>query len=146
MRLQRDAAKRRAPEACRSTKRMSNSDISALTWEWWPAHRRQYNVGLVIAGILAFVCYVAVIAAFEHRIPDVEITLFTTIFQGVGYLFMMALANICYFLGPVTESIVKPIDPQRFRSITFGLGYWGSVMLPFVIPASLLIMIIFQPT
>jgi hypothetical protein len=93
---------------------------------WWERRRLRYNVGLVVAGLLAFVCYVVVVwrAASNGAMPgddEIEITLFTTAFQTVGYLFMM--------------SLVKPTDVDRYRRVTFRLGFWVSVLLPFGIPA-----------
>jgi hypothetical protein len=71
--------------------------------------------------------------------PGAEITLFTTAFQAIGYLFMMAVANVCYLAGPLSESLVKPTNLDRYRSITYWLGFWFSVLLPFSIPALVLL-------
>lgn len=92
------------------------------------------------AGALAFVCYVAVVAwgSSKGAIQDADITLFTTLFQGAGYLVIMLLANILYRLGPLSERLVQPSDPEKYRRIMFGLGYWFSVLLPFSVPATLL--------
>lgn len=68
---------------------------------------------------------------------DFEVTLFTTLFQGIGYLCMMDLADICSLLGPWSESIVRPRDPARYRRICFRLGFWFSLLLPFSIPVLL---------
>jgi hypothetical protein len=65
---------------------------------------------------------------------EFEITIFTTAFQGVGYLFMMALANVCYFLGPLSERIVRPTNTATYRKTAFRLGFWFSVLLPFMAP------------
>lgn len=104
------------------------------TREWWGSQRIRYNKGLIVAGLLAFSIYVSVVFTFNKNIPDAEITVFTTVFQGIGYLIIMGIANVLYFLGPIVESAIKPKDPQRFRFIAFGLGYWGSASLPFLIP------------
>ncbi|MCU1285876.1 MAG: hypothetical protein JWO13_2226 [Acidobacteriales bacterium] len=103
---------------------------------WWEQRRLRYNIGLVAAGLLAFVCYVVVVdrGISTGTMPDAEITLFTTAFQAVGYLFMMALANVCYLAGPLSESIVKPTNVDHYRRLTFRLGFWFSVLLPFTIP------------
>ena len=69
--------------------------------------------------------------------PEAEITLFTTAFQGIGYLFMMGVANVCYFAGPLSESLIKPKNVDRYRRVTFQLGMWFSVLLPFSIPVIL---------
>jgi hypothetical protein len=113
----------------------ASSQISAK--EWWGSRRFRYNVGLVIAGVLAFACYVGVVSwgISIGAMPDAEITLFTTAFQGVGYLLMMVVANGCYSLGSFSERILKPTDLERYRRIAFRLGFGFSVLLPFSIPA-----------
>jgi len=62
--------------------------------------------------------------------PDAEIPLFTTAFRAIGYLFMMAIV-VCYFAGSLAESILK--RQNIYRRITFQLGLWFSVLLPFTI-------------
>jgi hypothetical protein len=117
-------------------------DPSLLTTDkWWASRRRRYNVALVVAGLLAFICY-AIVVDWCIRIEpsgDFEITLFTTAFQGVGYLFMMAIANVCYYLGPFSERVVRPTNVAVYRNTTFRLGFWFSVLLPFTIPTALAI-------
>ena len=124
---------------------MKTSEEYIPTRLWWSAQRRRYNIGLFFAGIIAFICYATVVFTFEKRIPDADITIFTTLFQSIGYLFMMAVANVFYCLGPITEKVIKPRNIMRFRKLTFGLGYWGSVSLPFLIPIWLLILVATQP-
>jgi hypothetical protein len=103
--------------------------------EWWAHRRERYNFGLLVAGLLTFIAYVAIAWTFEERMPDAEITVFTIAIQGVGYLVAMGVANICYFVGPVSEQIIKPGNVTAYREITFRAGYWFSVLLPFSIPA-----------
>jgi hypothetical protein len=119
----------------------------ALAGDWWQARRRRYNVALVKAGLLAFVCYCGVVFWGDSigAIPDADITLFTILFQGIGYLFMMAVANICYSLGPLSERIVQPRNVVRYRRITFRLGFWFAVLLPFCIPGALAILCVLRP-
>lgn len=110
-----------------------NEDASS----WWGRHRFGYNVGLIVAGVLAFVCYVI---ALDRRIsdgslPDAEFTIFTIAFQATGYLLMMGVANLCYFAGPLAENIFWFNDLERYRRVAFALGFWFSVLLPFTIPA-----------
>ena len=114
--------------------------------EWWADHRWPYNRGLIIAGILAFVCYVAVASTLVARVdPGVEITIFTTVFQGFGYLVAMGMANLCYFLGPLSERVIHPRDAAHFRHVAYRLGFWFSVLLPFSIPALLSYLALFHP-
>lgn len=112
---------------------------------WWSKQRWHYNIGLVVAGISAFACYVIVVGIFHERLRDAEITIFTTLIQGIGYLFMMGIANLFYQLGPCAESICTPKNPDRFRRNLFRFGFWFSVMLPFTIPGLLLILLITIP-
>lgn len=85
---------------------------------------------------MAFVCYVAVVdrGISTGAMPCAEITLFTTAFQGLGFILMVAVANVCYLAGPFCESIFKPRNVGRYRNVTFQLGFWFSVLLPFTIP------------
>lgn len=78
------------------------SATTISTYEWWAARRWHYNLGLVISGLLAFIAYAFIYWNFKERFgPDTEITIFTTIFQGIGYLLMIGIANLFYHLGPV---------------------------------------------
>jgi peptidoglycan/LPS O-acetylase OafA/YrhL len=122
------------------------TDAITSPFVWWRARRFRYNVALVVAGILAFVAYVAVCVTLLPKDAEVEITLFTILFQGVGYLFMIGVANVCYFIGPLSERFVRPAEPERYRLICYRLGFWFSVLLPFSIPALLAFLAIFHPT
>jgi len=57
------------------------------------------------------------------------------LFQGVGYLVAMGVANLCYNLGPVLEPRLGSRDVVAYRRVAFKAGLWLSVMLPLVIPA-----------
>ncbi|MEE9448991.1 MAG: hypothetical protein V3V72_02985 [Ignavibacteriaceae bacterium] len=114
------------------------NELKILSNSWWESHRLKYNIGLIIAGVLAFVFYTIV---FETKVPfspENEITLFTTLFQGIGYLIMMGIANFFYFLGPISEKIFNPNNVDKFRKVTFNLGFWFTFILPFSIPVMLL--------
>lgn len=69
-----------------------SEDVAAA--EWWGRRRAKYNVGLIAAGILAFICYAVV---FEVKVvpkdSETEITLFTSAFQGCRYLVMMGASR-----------------------------------------------------
>ena len=67
------------------------------------------------------------------------------VFQGVGYLFMIGVANVCYFIGPLSERVVKYSRAERYRLVCYRLGFWFSVLLPFSIPA-LDFLALFHPT
>ena len=124
---------------------MKETPQSLTTWQWWAARRGRYNMGLIISGIIAFICYVTVVWTFEDRIPEAEVTIFTTLIQGFGYLVMIGVANVFFFLGPISEQAIRPKDPLRFRMYTYRMGFWGSVSLPLLIPILLLILVFAQP-
>jgi hypothetical protein len=115
---------------------------------WWGRRRLRYNVGLIVAGLLAFACYVAVVfwGISLRAIPDPgAVTGLTTLFQAACYLVLMVIANICYWLGPLSERLIQPKDIDRYRRITYGLGFWFSVLLPFGVPVSLACLYLARP-
>jgi hypothetical protein len=119
--------------------------------QWWESRRLRYNAGLVVAGILAFVAYAFVLVHFQDviRAPDPSqedaFSGFTLILQGFGYLFMMLVANVCFYLGPISERFLRPRNVEAYRKITFRLGFWCSVALPFSVPLLLTFLAVFYP-
>lgn len=61
---------------------------------WWGARRFRYNASLVVAGVLAFGAYLLAIDDCSAGGWGINVVL-----QGFGYLFMMGIANVCYYLG-----------------------------------------------
>lgn len=101
-------------------------DLSAS--EWWSQNRARYNIGLVIAGLLAFGAYTT--KAFS----SVGITLFTAIYLIVSFLLALGMANILYFLAPISEKLLRPGNVKAYRNITYNLGFWLFVLILFVSP------------
>jgi hypothetical protein len=139
-----------SPSRTAAEVRSSSPGADALpsTFTWWESRRLRYNVGLVCAGMLAFLCYVVVCLTLLPRVLDasqIDVTPLTTLVQGIGYLFMMGIANLRYFLGARCERIIRPRNIGRYRRISYGLGFWFSVLLPFGIPAWLTVEILFFP-
>ena len=115
-------------------------ETNETPFEWWGRHRARYNFALILAGIGAFICFVVIFEIFKHKMgPEDEITVFTIAFQGAAYLIAIGLANICYFIGPVSEKIIKPKDVHRYRRNSYRMGFWGSFVLPFSVPIIMLI-------
>jgi hypothetical protein len=71
---------------------------------------------LALAGVVAFIAYAVLGSVLLSDDPEFEITIFTILFQGVAYLLMMGVSNLCFFLGPLSEKLLSPTDPQRFPS------------------------------
>lgn len=109
------------------------------TREWWGARRGRYNRALLGAGVVAFVAYLAALAMRCADSPGVEVTVFTTAFQGVVYLLAMGVANVCYLLGPGVERLVPTSSRARYRRWAFAAGLGFSVALPFLVPLTILL-------
>ena len=102
----------------------------------------RYNIALVKAGFLAFIGYFILSCIVLPGNAGVQPTPFALLFQGVVYF---GGANVCYFIGPLSERFVHPADPERYRQICYRLGYWFSVLLPFTILALLTLLALFHP-
>ena len=114
------------------TEIIDNSNSSA--WRWWESRRLRYNIGLV-AGFSAFVLYLLVYFAFGNKLPmEIDVTIFTVIFQAVGYVFYILAANVFYCLGALSERLPRMRSVEEHRKTTFALGFWLSVALPFAKP------------
>ena len=107
--------------------------------KWWNERRGKYNIGLILSGIIVFFIYALVVEFIIPSSADIEITIFTIIFQGIGYLFMIGIANVFYNLGAIIEKMIEPKNAERFRKLTYNIGFWFSCGLPFLIPLILLI-------
>jgi hypothetical protein len=119
--------------------------IPGDAWAWWQARRLRYNIALASAGWAAYGLDIALFQLFGRPAwRDWQGGLSMTLFLGVGFLVLMGAANICYLLGPLVESLVRPQDIARFRRTAYAGGFWGSVALPFVFPAVNLCMLIGQ--
>ena len=103
--------------------------------KWWFEKRILYNLYLIVSGIIAFLLYVILsvflIMPYDN---DFEITLFTMVFQAIGYLLMMCIANVFYTLGWLVDEKFNYEKSQKFREKLFSVGLWFSVSLPFLIP------------
>jgi hypothetical protein len=117
-----------------STGSRVRSEPASSAKAWWSHRRPLYNVALVVAGVAAFLAYVAVVGTRCSGVPDVEISGLTTLLQGFGYLIAMAVANLFYSLGAFSESLLRPRDAVSYRRWAFRLGLGFSMALPFAVP------------
>lgn len=119
---------------------MEEINIELASKEWWRNKRLKYNLGLIVAGFFAFICYA--ILGTKLIMPydeNFEITLFTIAFQGTGYLIMMVVANLFYNLGYWADKNYNKRNSGLFRHRLFNLGFWFSFALPFLIPLVIII-------
>jgi hypothetical protein len=84
---------------------------------WWAARRLRYNLGLIVAGPLAFLCYAAVVDwCIRIKAPgEFEITIFTAAFQGGCYLFMIAMGKCVLLAGP---SVGTNRPTKKYRDVS----------------------------
>ena len=102
-----------------------NQNSNLIIKDWWGKRRLKYNLGLIIAGLTAFILYTILgeflIAPYDTTF---QVTLFTIFFQGVGYLFMMLIANLLYYLGPYVDKQYNKNNSNTFRQRLFNFGFW----------------------
>jgi hypothetical protein len=113
---------------------------------WWAAHRLRYNVILLAAAPVSLVGLLVVAWLFESRLPCLEITAFSLIVDGVLLLVGLGLANLCYFLGPISERVFRPSNAAAFRRRSFALGTGFSLVLIFLPVVGIVIAAAFGPT
>lgn len=112
-------------------------------WQWWEARRLRYNLALAVSGWLAFGAAVLVLYAFGQPVlMKLESTLGLTLFLGIGFLVFMGAANVCYLIGSILESVIKPANVDGFRRSAYALGFWSSAATPFLFPLSILAMLL----
>lgn len=90
---------------------------------WWEQKRPRYNLGFILSGILAYIF----IFIFEgHK----NFTILAFLVQGVGSWIIIGIANLFYFLGPITDKILNKRNNQLFRERLFNLGFGFSIIIP----------------
>ena len=101
--------------------------------QWWEDQRSRFNMGLVYAGFIAFGLYLFSFFLSVYPVAFLEAQdLFSFLFIAVAYLIYMGVANLFYNLGPICEAVLKPKNLATFRNRFFNIGYWISILLPFL--------------
>ncbi len=104
-------------------------------WAWWEARRLRYNLALGAAGWAAYGLNAALFYGFGRPIwMNWRGGVSMTLFLGIGFLMVMGVANVCFLLGAIVESMVAPAEREAYRKRAYRLGLWGSIALPFVFP------------
>jgi hypothetical protein len=107
--------------------------------QWWLHKRCRYNIGLVVAGFIAFLLYCLLGPIFIAPHEEFEETIFEMAFQGGVYFFMMILANAFYTLGWLIDISFNRNNNQLFRERLFVLGFWFSFSLPILLILSVMV-------
>lgn len=64
--------------------------------EYWKKHRIEYNLSLIISGLLGFICYCYTGKALIPA-PYFEVTIFSMFFQAIMYLILIGI--LILFIG-----------------------------------------------
>lgn len=113
--------------------------------EWWSVRRRRYNIALFIAAPISVVSLMLVWGLFEDRLPCLEINGVAVVFGAILFLVGVGLANVCYFLGPLSERLVRPRNAVAFRRWIYGIGVAFSLLLIFSPTVLNLLLALFGP-
>jgi hypothetical protein len=108
------------------------TDIGLSAAAWWGARRWRYNTVLLLGAVTSFLGLLALGRLFEARLPCLEITAFSVAFGGIAFLVGLGLANLCYYLGPLSERWLHPKNVLGFRRAAFALGTALSLFLIFL--------------
>ena len=107
--------------------------------EWWRKNRKKYNIALIVSGFLGFISY-CIVGAVLIPAPYFEVTIFTLLFQGIGYLIMMGIANILYSLSMYVDLYLNKMEEDNLCHKIIYYGYFIiSCLLPFSISILLII-------
>jgi hypothetical protein len=123
----------------------TQSRVEAERKAWWSTRRRRYNITLFIAAPISAVILIAVWGLFEERLPCLEITGVAVVFGAMLFLVGVGFANICYFLGPLSERLIRPRSALAFRHWAYGVGVAFSLLLIFLPPILNLLLALFGP-
>ena len=99
---------------------------------WWSGQRRRYNILLIAAAPISAASLLAVWALFEERLPCLEITAFSVALGAILFFLALGIANIFYFLGPLSERVIRPRNAKAFRRWSYGFGVAFSLLLIFL--------------
>jgi hypothetical protein len=123
----------REPKTAAHVKRWAmNSSVASLpAFSWWSIQRLRFNLLLLAAAPVSAVSLFVVWWLFDSRLPCLEITGFSLLAGCVLFFVGLALANLCYFLAPLSEKLLRPLNVYAFRRIVFGVGVGFSLLLVF---------------
>jgi hypothetical protein len=125
---------------------LESTPRSGDAWRWWESRRLRYNIALAVAGSVAYGLYVLQILIITPRLEGGlwPLQASHTVWAGLCWLVVMAMANILFLLGPISEKVLRPAEVDGYRRRMFGLGLWFSVALPFLFPAMMLVSMLSQ--
>lgn len=113
---------------------LSNNLEEVNVNRWWWLKRWDYNLGLLISGLISFL-----IGGFTCAILFNPLIPYIFLLFAVVYTVYVIIANILFTSGWVIDIALNKNNDDNFREIIFKCGYWLSVLAP---PAVILIYIL----
>jgi hypothetical protein len=119
--------------------------VASPAWSWWEAHRLNYGLALVAAGLFGFAIQ-ATVMLIQHgqAVPPMEMVRMFLL-QGVIYGVYMIVAHVLYLLGPLIETMLKPQPVATFRRGMWTLGTVTAAGLPLLVAIFIAVMVGFVP-
>ena len=117
--------------------------------EWWESRRPRYTRTVAGACAISMFAFLFVECAC---FPAGDFTLLWVaalpIKIAVGAALVGAavgLANLAYFLGPLLERVVRPVEPACFRERWYRIGTFLSVAVPTAAPIVVGVLALLRP-
>ena len=124
-------------------KTLDHSDQNLITSikEWWGKRRLSYNKALAISCSVSLIIYNGLIFTLDilFSIPDPDslfdwrLKIYFILFQLIGGLFMIGVANLFYTLGLYFDKRYNDMSTETFRQRLFDIGYWTSISIPLLV-------------
>lgn len=99
-------------------------------WQWWESQRLRYGLILVGVGLLGFAMEATVMLTFSPAGQMARPLWPMFLGQGLLYTVYMVIAHVCYLLGAVVESLVRPQPVAAYRRYAWTLGTIAAAGLP----------------
>lgn len=103
------------------------AEVSDTPRQWWANHGR-YNAIFLLTTALISVCYLFVLGWLIAPLPCIRMKGFAIIF-GTRIVIALVLANVLYYLGPLSAALLSSRVASSFRRGLFITGVALSVLL-----------------
>jgi hypothetical protein len=105
--------------------------------QWWWSKIREFNKGVLVSGLIAFIIYCALGASVVNLIKQYELVLWAVTTFVVLYFIYIILANTLYAFGWLIDSALNDDNSESFRLQLFTGIYWFAVTVPVLVMCGL---------
>ena len=108
--------------------------------KWWLTRLRMYNLKLIYFGLLAVIIHnILINIIIAPYVSSSKTTLRSVILLIIMYILILVFENVFYFIGSLSEKIIKPSNIDKYRIRLFKIGSWVSWIILFLPSLSILI-------